>query len=74
MHSFGSLVSFVEHGEKKPFELLVIVHAIAVADRRLGESPVELKLVVEVDRRTKRVNRPEFPGDFFAWIPQATLA
>jgi len=20
------------------------------------------------------VNRPEFPGDFFAWIPQATLA
>jgi hypothetical protein len=20
------------------------------------------------------MNRPEFPGDFFAWIPQATLA
>ena len=22
----------------------------------------------------RKVNRPEFPGDFFAWIPQATLA
>jgi hypothetical protein len=36
--------------------------------------PTLIESIYGLDPCVASVNRPEFPGDFFAWISQATLA
>ena len=52
-------------------QLKVLLRGPSNRGRRMRQSLTAIRCEISVWRG---LNRPEFPGDFFAWISQATLA